>query len=1066
MPHEDAGELDYRLLFEQSPDIYLVLAPDLTIIAANEARLRSTMSTLEQTIGRHVFDAFPDNPNDPGATGVRNLRASLERVLETHAPDTMPIQKYDLQRPAEQGGGWEERYWKPINTPVLHTDGSLAYIIHRVEDVTELVRMREQEARHEEQLRLFESVIENAHDGVMIAKVEPTDPAGARVVYVNDAFARMTGYTADEVQGSSPRLLQGPGTDAAGLRQLREAIGANQHVHVELLYYRKDGTEFWADISVSPVLDRHGGVSHFTAVLRDTTLRRVAEENAVKLAREEAARVLAEEAQAKIRAILESITDGFIALDGEFRHTYANHRAEECLRLPREQIIGRTAYELTPGLPGSPLEASMLRALAEQAPQQYEGPAADLGGWFEWHIYPAENGLALYYRDAEEKRRAEDALRESEARYRALFDSSLDGVIVAEPSGRLLALNEAARRNLRCESQEVCTAKVAYEFIDRGDPRIASVFDGTGPARGMRGQLAMRRFDGTVFDAEFSIARFHEHNEERIGFFFRDITERLRSDEMRSHLAAIVENTPDFLASFDARGRAIVLNRAARDFFGAVSEKDLGRVTLADFHPPDVAQAMLTVGVAGALRDGVWHADTLVRSAEGQDRPVSQVLFAHRDQAGNVDFIGTSMRDISTIRRAEQLQQFVAEVSRTLAGSLDVEATLATVARIVVPELADFCIVYTMDGDGPLVSATAHADPEKDRQLAQLRAFRPERESVVGVWRAIHRGEAELIAEVTSPWLWAAGPDETRFRVLTELDARSCLIVPLVTANARMGALVLFATSKRPAYSRADLALAEGIADRAASAIYNATRYREAQEATRLRDEVLGVVSHDLRNPLSAIVLAADQLATQPREDRRKKLSAVVRRSAERALRLIEDLLDVARMRAGQLAVRRESLPARDLLVDAFELNHSLAEEKELDLALDCDGDLPQVCADRDRLLQVLSNIIGNAIKFTPAGGRIVVSAVRAESVVRFAVQDTGPGIPADAIPRLFDAFWQVSTTGRSGAGLGLAIAKGILDAHGGRIWVESDGQHGSTFSFTLPIDCEAPSMEPTATLH
>ena len=1065
MPREDAGSVDYRLLFEQSPDIYLVLAPDLTIVAANEARLRATLSTLEGTVGRHVFEAFPDNPNDPEATGVRNLRASLERVLETRAPDTMPIQKYDIQRPVEQGGAWEERYWKPTNTPVLRADGSIAYILHRVEDVTEIVRMREKEARREERLRLFESVIVNANDGMMITQVDPDDGSGPKFVYVNEAFTRLTGYAADDVQGRSPRLLHGPDTDPATLRQLREAVAAGAPVRVELLNYRKDGSAFWADMSVSPVVDRDGRVSHFTAVLRDTTLRRVAEENAVKLAREEAARALAEEAQAKIETILESIADGFVALDESFRHTWVNHRAEEFLGQPREAILGRSVYELLPGLSGSTLEARMRKALEEQAPQHFEAPAAGRGGWYELHVYPAGGGLSVYFRDAAEKRRAEEALRESEARYRALFDSSLDGVIVAEPNGRLLALNEAARRKLRCPASEADEERTAYDFIDRGDPRIASVFDGTGPASGVRGQTEMRRCDGTALQAEFSIARFQEHDDVRVGVFFRDITLRLRAEEMRSHLAAIVENTPDFLASFDARGRAIVLNRAARELFGLAPGDPLGNITLADFHPPDVAQTLLTIGVAGALQDGVWHAETFVRSAEGEERPVSQVLFAHRDDEGLVDFIGTSMRDVSSLRRAEQLQQFMADVSRTLARSLEVESTLATVARLAVAELADFCIVYTMDGEEPRVGATAHADPEKDRLLAPLREFRPRREAVVGVWRAIQRGEPALIADVTPAWLWAAGPDESRFRTLCALDARSCLIVPLVTGNARLGALELYVSGGRPAYSRADLALAEGVADRAASAIYNALRYREAQEATRLRDDVLGVVSHDLRNPLTSIVLAADQIATEPREDRRKKLAGVIRRSAERALRLIEDLLDVARMRAGQIAVLHTALPARDLLIDAFELHHALAEEKRLHLELGCDRDLPQVCGDRDRLLQVLSNVIGNAIKFTPAGGRIVVSATRAGPVVRFAVQDTGPGVAAEAMPRLFDAFWQVSSTGRSGAGLGLAIAKGIVEAHGGQIWVESDGRHGSTFVFTLPVECEAPA-ESAATLH
>ena len=146
---------DYRILFESAPDIYLVLSPDLRIIAANEARLRATNTIRDEIIGRPLFEVFPDNPDDPEATGVNNLRASLLRVLQTKAPDAMAVQKYDIPRPASEGGGFEERYWSPLNTPVLHENGDLAFIIHRVEDVTEFIRLKQQGA---EQVRLTEEL--------------------------------------------------------------------------------------------------------------------------------------------------------------------------------------------------------------------------------------------------------------------------------------------------------------------------------------------------------------------------------------------------------------------------------------------------------------------------------------------------------------------------------------------------------------------------------------------------------------------------------------------------------------------------------------------------------------------------------------------------------------------------------------------------------------------------------------------------------------------------------------------------------------------------------------------
>ena len=134
---------DFRTLFESAPGLYLVLTPDLTIVAASDAYLHATMTKRAEVLGRKLFDVFPDNPDDPQATGVRNLRTSLDRVLENRAADAMAVQKYDIRRPEGQGGGFEERYWSPVNSPVFAPDGTISYVIHRVEDVTEFVRLKQ-----------------------------------------------------------------------------------------------------------------------------------------------------------------------------------------------------------------------------------------------------------------------------------------------------------------------------------------------------------------------------------------------------------------------------------------------------------------------------------------------------------------------------------------------------------------------------------------------------------------------------------------------------------------------------------------------------------------------------------------------------------------------------------------------------------------------------------------------------------------------------------------------------------------------------------------------------------
>jgi len=215
---------------------------------------------------------------------------------------------------------------------------------------------------------------------------------------------------------------------------------------------------------------------------------------------------------------------------------------------------------------------------------------------------------------------------------------------------------------------------------------------------------------------------------------------------------------------------------------------------------------------------------------------------------------------------------------------------------------------------------------------------------------------------------------------------------------------------------------------------------------------MLGVVAHDLRNPLSTMLMASSLLAeTLEADSPAQRQVAMLHRAGERMNRLIQDLLDVKRMESGHLSVDACPLLAATLLTESAEALRPLAAAAGLELRLEVPLDLPRVAADRHRMHQVLSNLIGNAIKFTPRGGKITLRADVVAHDVRVAVADSGPGIPAEQLPHIFGQFWQGARTDRRGIGLGLAIAKGIVEAHHGRIWVESTLGSGSTFFFTLP---------------
>jgi signal transduction histidine kinase len=190
--------------------------------------------------------------------------------------------------------------------------------------------------------------------------------------------------------------------------------------------------------------------------------------------------------------------------------------------------------------------------------------------------------------------------------------------------------------------------------------------------------------------------------------------------------------------------------------------------------------------------------------------------------------------------------------------------------------------------------------------------------------------------------------------------------------------------------------------------------------------------------------------AAEP-ERRSQRPAEVIERAATCMTRLIQDLLDVARLAAGQLSVEQVRVSTRDVVSEAVEAQKTLTASAGLELRAEVAPNVPDVWADRDRLLQAFANLIGNAIKFTEHGGRIAVGALPRDGEVLFWVADTGAGIAIADIPHAFDRFWQARKAGRSGAGLGLSIVKGIVEAHGGRIWVESTPGRGSTFFFTIP---------------
>jgi PAS domain S-box-containing protein len=406
---------------------------------------------------------------------------------------------------------------------------------------------------------------------------------------------------------------------------------------------------------------------------------------------------------------------------------------------------------------------------------------------------------------------------------------------------------------------------------------------------------------------------------------------------------------------------------------------------------------------------------------------------------------------------ARERSAFLAEASRVLGTSFDYHTTLEQLARLAVPRIADYCVVDVVEGEAGFERlGVAHVDAAKELLLRQETRFAT---GVVSrdhpVVRVIMEAKPWLVREVAPDVIRASALNETHFRILEEVAPRSLMTVPLIASGKVLGALTLVVSDSGRRYGPDDLALAEELARRAALAVDNARLFHEAQQATRARDEMLAVVAHDLRNPLNTVSMSCSLLlesaSGSERPTEQKQLS-IMRRATERMNRLIHDLLDVKRIEQGRLAVdpRPETMSA--IIRDAVDMLRPLADAQAVALESEIPDDLPKVLADPPRIQQVLSNLVGNAIKFTPRGGRITLRANPESAEVRLAVIDTGPGIPPDQLPHVFGRFWQARTSDTRGIGLGLAIARGIVEAHRGRIWVESRLGEGSAFYFTVPV--------------
>jgi PAS domain S-box-containing protein len=524
-----------------------------------------------------------------------------------------------------------------------------------------------------------------------------------------------------------------------------------------------------------------------------------------------------------------------------------------------------------------------------------------------------------------------------------------------------------------------------------------------------------------------------------------------------ARLAAIISIAADAIISVDAEQRITLFNAGAESIFGYTAAEIIGQPL--DLLLPDGARARHHDHIQHFAHSAVEARRMGERTAISARRKSGEVFPAEASiSKARVDgewVFTVILRDITERKRNEEGLSFLAEAGKELNRTLDLQDALDGGARRAVPTLADCCAIDVFGEDSTLVHFGVAASRPDDEQVLRQQRVHAQVESspllIQGLIRdrseplIIPSFSAEAIAQLGAMPASVYGP-------LTE-RLQSLMVFPFALRSHMVGLMTFFMTHSGRRYDETYVALAAELAARVAHAIDNAELYRRSQEAVTLRDDVVAIVSHDLRNPLSVVKMCASTLAEEPLPEPATvvDLARTIHHSAEWMNTIIQDLLDVARLESGKLVMRLEAAPLTTIIGDTVEFHRPLAEERGLRLVADIPSGVPSVAVDASRLSQVFSNLIGNALKFTERGGTVAVTARFADGRVVVSVADTGRGISEDDLPKLFDRFWQASRGDlKRGTGLGLAIAKGIVEAHGGRIWVESTENRGTTFSFTL----------------
>jgi PAS domain S-box-containing protein len=583
-------------------------------------------------------------------------------------------------------------------------------------------------------------------------------------------------------------------------------------------------------------------------------------------------------------------------------------------------------------------------------------------------------------------------------------------------------------------------------------------------------------------------------------------TEALRRSEDR--FRSLVLATSQIIWTADAHGEFGADEPDWGAFTGTPPERYRGWGWLDSVHPGDRVRAAAAWRAALA-EQRMCEVEARVRRWDGEYRHMELRAVPVREPGGRVrEWVGAVV-DVTEQVREEEARDFLAEAARVLAGSIRYEETLANVARLAVPHLADWCAVDVVGERGTVQRIhVAHPDPRRVGMVRELEERYPaDPASPFGLHNVLRTGQSEMVPQISDEMLAASARDEEHLRLIQALGLRSYVIVPLSARGQVVGAITLVSAESGRRYGQADLWLAEELARRAGVAIDNARLFAETeearaqleqqaaelqeaqaamemahrelqraneelvkrtQEAERARAEAeaanqaksafLATMSHELRTPLNAIGGYAQLMEMGihgPVSEQQRENLEKIRRSQTHLLGLINDVLNFAKIEAGHVRYELADVPVNAVLTGVEAMVEPQLRSRSLQYTFRPGDPTVAVRADRERLEQIVLNLLTNAVKFTEPGGSVVLEWEPCGAVVCIRVRDTGRGIPPERQESIFEPFVQVDPTltrSSEGTGLGLSISRDLARAMNGDLTVQSQEGAGSTFTLTLPI--------------